>query len=274
MKNKSYISLIKLLEKHSVKAQLEKEILIFSYENKKISVCIATEDFNNCKNDAIIHLDQLIRDPEKVEAIILSKLKLNKTIYARSCEIKRVDKIAAIEFLETYHIMNSTQSAYNYGLYYEGELIALATFSKGRKMNRLKADQRSFELIRFCCKSGITVTGGLTRLIKKFCDEKKAGDVMTYVDKQLSDGSSFIKAGFKKHSETEPNYFLVNRISFDRMPVQKKENFDSKKFYLSRNSGNVKLVYTPQELPFQAPVRAALQPSGGVEVVISSGVEK
>ena len=249
MKNKSYISLVKLLEKYSVETRLEKETMIFSYEGRKILVHLASVDFNfeKFKEGPVVHLDQLIRDPQKIAATILSKLKLNKTVYARSCEIKRVDKLTSTEFLDKYHILYSTSSAANLGLFYKEELIGLATFSKGRKMNRLKGDQRSFELIRFCCKCGITITGGLTRLIKNFCDEKKAGDIMTYVDKQLSDGSSFIRAGFKKHSETEPNYFLVNRITFERIPAKKEIVFDSKKFYLTHNSGNVKLVYTPGE---------------------------
>lgn len=221
--------------------------LRFESKSKTLAFQIAGDgfDFERHAGAAILPLDQIVREPEKIGALILSKLQLNQTVFARSCEVKRVDKKQATEFLDKYHIMNSTQSAYNLGLFYKEELMALASFSKGRKMNRLEEHQRSFELIRFCCKSGVTVTGGLTRLVRNFCTEKKAGDVMTYVDKQLSDGRSFVSAGFKKHSETEPNYFLVNRTTFERIPWNKEESFDPKKFYLSRNSGNIKLVYTP-----------------------------
>ena len=125
--------------------------------------------------------------------------------------------------------------------------MALASFSKGRKMNRLHEHERSFELIRFCCKPGITVTGGLSRLTKAFCEEKKAGDIMTYIDKQVSDGRSFISAGFKKHSETEPNYFLIDRLTYQRRSANKDEKFDPDKFYLTRNSGSIKLIYTPND---------------------------
>jgi len=193
----------------------------------------------------IIYLDQLRISPEKIAALLLSKLKLNTAVFARNCDLKRVDKNFAKTFLDKYHLMNATQSAYNLALFYKEDCVALATFSKGRKMNRLREDQRSFELIRFCCKSGVTVTGGLTKLVKNFCDSKNAGDVMTYVDKQLSDGSSFISAGFKKHSETEPNYFLINKITFERIVTKNENEFDKEKFYLVKNLGNVKLVYTP-----------------------------
>lgn len=249
MLKEQFIRLKKQFAKRAIELKLEKQGISFHKGDQSISFLVAGENFNFAKhqNESILPLDQLISEPMKIEAIILSKLKLNQTVFARSCAVKRVDKQLAVEFLNRYHIMNATQSAYNLGLYYKDELIALASFSKGRKMDRLQANQRSFELIRFCCKTGITVTGGLTRLIRNFCKEKSAGDIMTYVDKQLSDGTSFIRAGFKKHSETVPNYFLINRSTFERTIANKDEIVDTKFFYLTQNSGNIKLVFTPNE---------------------------
>ncbi len=112
-------------------------------------------------------------------------------------------------------------------------------------MNRLPEGKQSFELIRFCCKSGITITGGLSKLMKHFFEEKKAGDIMTYVDKQFSNGDSFAKAGFKKHSETPPLSFLVNKKTFERIAF--KEDFDEKQFYKTQNAGNIKMIYKPNE---------------------------
>jgi hypothetical protein len=150
----------------------------------------------------------------------------------------------ANDFLDRYHLMNSTQSAFNYGLFHKDDLLAIASFSKGRKMNRLQTDERSFELIRFCSKSGITVAGGLTRLVKTFYLDRNAGDIMTYVDKQFSDGSSFVRAGFKKHSETPPNFFLINKKTFERIPMKNRNaTFNKTEFYLTQNLGNIKLIY-------------------------------
>lgn len=237
--------LLKILQNYDVTLEWEGDVLYAYTPNHRISFYIVGENFTEGSAHIVIHMDQIKNSPEKIAALILSKLKLNKTIYARSCEIKRVDKKTAVNFFETYHLMNSTKSAFNFGLYYKNELIALASFSKGRKMNRLREEQRSFELIRFCSRSGITVTGGLSKLLKNFCKEKNAGDIMTYVDKQLSDGSSFVRAGFKKYSETEPNYFLINKITFERTCASKDEIYDPKKFYLTPNAGNVKLVFVP-----------------------------
>jgi hypothetical protein len=239
----------KELEIYSVKTICDQEKISFNIDGRTLDLFIAGDhfDFLRAAGGSLLPLDYLINDQKKLASLILSKLKLNKTIFARNCVVKKADKKTAVQFLNVYHLLNATQSAFNLGLFYKDELVALASFSKGRKMNRLKEDQRSFELIRFCCKSGITVTGGLTRLLKNFCEKKKAGDIMTYVDKQFSDGRSFINAGFKKHGETDPNYFLIDKNTFERKAFREGEIFDPKKFYKTQNSGSIKLVFTPGE---------------------------
>lgn len=189
----------------------------------------------------------MIGQYEKLIPIILSKLNLNKTIFARNCKVEKIDKKLAEDFFNEFHFFGSTNSAFNYGLFYKNELIGAASFSKGRKMNRLPTGKQSFELIRFCCKSGITVTGGLSKLMNYFYIEKKAGDIMTYVDKQFSNGDSFIKAGFKKHSETPPLDFIINKKTFERFPLKENEKFDDNLFYKVQNSGNIKMIYHPNE---------------------------
>lgn len=214
---------------------------------KKLFVELAGEhfDFEQKYKHSIMPADYVARQPNKVAALVLSQLQLNTKIFARNCQVIKVERAEADAFLNEYHLMGATQSAFNLGLFNNNELVALASFSKGRKMNRLPAHQRSFELIRFCCKSGTSVTGGLTKLLHHFCALKQAGDVMTYVDKLFTKGDSFIKAGFKKHSETEANYFLIHKQSFERKALKEKPGSVDKAFYLTQNYGNIKLVYTP-----------------------------
>lgn len=247
MKNKpEYSAILKGIADHlSVQWHLAGNLVTFQRGEKHVSFYIVGEGEVPEEMHFVIHADQLIRQPGKIQSILQSRLGLNSTVFARVCEIKKLTKEEAASFFDTYHLMNSTSSAFNYGLFYKHEVLAVASFSKGRKMKRLPAAQRSFELIRFCCRSGITVTGGLTKLVKHFCEEKKAGDVMTYVDKQLSDGSAFIKAGFKKAGETEPNYFLVNKNSYTRVSSAKDADYDPAVFYAAHNAGNIKLIYAP-----------------------------
>lgn len=189
-------------------------------------------------------MDLVALNPAKLASIIQSRLGLNIRIFARQCLVQKTDKKIAEDFLNAYHLMGSAASGFNYGLFFRNELVAIASFSKGRKMKRLPGHLRSFELIRFCSKDGITVTGGLTKLVKNFCREKNAGDIMTYIDKQFSDGASFAKAGFRKHGETPPLEFLIAKQSFEKK-LYNGESYDPRKYHLVKNLGNIKMIFTP-----------------------------
>lgn len=239
----------KELSAHHVKLSYNNGLLRFTSGKEIIEFRIVDEWYDFSKNGSppFIAIDLLHRVPGKIAAMVLSRLHLNISVFARNCETRKISKSQAEEFISCHHLMGSTESAYNSGLFLKGELLAVASFSKGRKMDRLSEDKRSFELIRFCCKSGISVTGGLTKLIKNFCLEKNAGDIMTYIDKQWSSGNSFIKAGFKKAGETAEHYFLIDRLTYERHFIKEKpELFDHKKYYLTQNLGNIKLIFTPK----------------------------
>lgn len=241
----SYLEpLFKILERQSIRAVLKNQEVFLKAGKKNFSFRIATEPNTEARNAAvpILPLDQIVRQAEKVAALIQSKVGLNRRVFARNCEVNKIPKSQAEQFLNSYHLLNSTQSAWNYGLFFKEELLAVASFSKGRKMRRLPENLRSYELIRYCSKPGITVTGGLSKVLKTFIRERKAGDLMTYVDAQWSDGSTFVKAGFKIQEQQNPREFLVNRKNFERR-LRKQEEPIPDSHYLSRDSGNIKLIY-------------------------------
>lgn len=244
--------LTKLMRSHGVNITSKDNKIICHNDTLSLEFLIADErfDFTNISDIPVISQDYLFTAPEKIFSVVLSKLNLNKKVFARNCEIKNIDRTTVESFLNNCHLMGATKSGFNRGLFYKSELVAVASFSKGRKMRRLLDEERSFELIRFCSKSGITVTGGLTKLVKNFCIEKNVGDVMTYVDKQMSDGKSFLNAGFKKHSDIAPHFFLINRTTFERTLLKDlNEQFDSKRFYRIQNFGSIKMIFTPNAKP-------------------------
>ncbi len=241
-------NLKKTIESFSVTTKINSNEIIFLQKEQHITVVFCESCFLS-KNKISIPIDYLVTQFDKIIWFIQSKLKLNKTIYARLCTVQKIDKPTAANFINKYHLLNWVNCVHHYGLFYKSELLCVASFSNGRKMNRLEPNQRSFELIRFCSKGGITVTGGLTKLLNHFCIQKNPGDVMTYIDKQIGNGQSFISAGFTLHSETSPNYFLVNKKTFERILIKNKEvDFDKSQFYLTQNFGNLKLVYTYNKL--------------------------
>ncbi|MBK6522205.1 MAG: hypothetical protein IPG08_07635 [Sphingobacteriaceae bacterium] len=235
-------ALIKELPRETKTKQEDQQILL-TYQAHKCLIHFFKETPFDTFKGLQLPIDLLATKKDKLISIIQSKLHYTRKVYARQCIGRRIETVIAERFLNEYHLMSFASSAFHYGLFDSAELIAVASFSKGRKMNRLEEHQRSFELVRFCCKEGITVTGGLTKLLKNFADEKDPGDIMTYVDKQLSEGASYLKCGFKLHSETKKQEFLVNTNTFERS-YYKGEEFDAKKFYISENLGNLKLVYT------------------------------
>ena len=183
--------------------------------------------------------------PIKLISIVKSKLGLNQRVFARNCICKKISKESSNDFVNEYHLMGATGSAFNYGLFYKEQLLAVASFSKGRKMNRIATGKLSYELVRFCCKDGISISGGLMKLVLNFCREKQAGDVMTYVDKQLSDGEAFKRAGFIFHSEKPPVSLCVGKETFSFRAVSERAVHCALDEDLVTNAGSMKFVYTP-----------------------------
>lgn len=242
---------IQSLKKHfSEQVQINRKPHLIEIICGNVKICILTaenaefdaEETETKKHSMLLPIDLIANKETQVISMLCSKLQLNKKIYARNCIIKKINSPEAKSFLNEHHLMGYANSAIHLGLYLKDELIAVASFSNGRKMNRLEAHERSFELVRFCSKSGITVTGGLSKLIAFFVQEKQPGDIMTYIDKQFSEGESYLKCGFKKHSETPPQKFLINKKTFERS-YYTDQVFDKKEFYIIENSGNIKLVY-------------------------------
>jgi hypothetical protein len=200
----------------------------------------------NCQASLVFPVDIFYLFPEKVAAVVLSKLHLNRTVFARKCIPQRIDKKTAAAFFDRYHLMGSAKAALNYGLFDHDQLVCAASFSAGRKMDRLRSHERSYELIRFCSRLGITVTGGLGKLLNMFVEEKQPGDVMTYVDKQFSNGVAFLRLGFKKIGESGPRQFLVDKKTYARIiPEATGTAADATKYFLIENTGNDKLVFVP-----------------------------
>ncbi|MGF1924120.1 MAG: hypothetical protein ACQUHE_08060 [Bacteroidia bacterium] len=144
---------------------------------------------------------------------IRSFLGLNRTYHARKAKIEAIDIQQASSFFNLYHLQGFVKAKYYYGLTIEGELMGLASFSDLRPMPSRGPDYNSAELVRFASKDGVTVTGGLSRLIKHFLVLKKPHDLMTYADRDWSFGKGYQRLGFEFTAETAPAYLYVQKIT-------------------------------------------------------------
>lgn len=199
-----------------------------------------------------------------VQSRLRSLFGLSYRIPARLTEVRRIDKPTLDAFLEINHLQVSTTAKYKYGLFLPQRyfrvlekwaekpdlsllrpepsslLVAVASFSGGKNIPRNAQTYRSFELIRFANVLDATVVGGLDKLLKAFIKEVHPDDIMTYADRDWSNGQSYERLGFERLGTTPPQAFLVNPETFEReytTPESKLEN--AVKVY---NSGNIKYL--------------------------------
>lgn len=138
-----------------------------------------------------------------VEAMLLSKLGLNKRIFARKCIVKTLTSLEERNFVNNYHIQGYIPSKMSVGLFYQDELVSLMSVGK----SRFNTDAE-FELLRYCTKKGLTVVGGGSRLLTKL--RKSCPSIITYCDLSKSSGNGYTAMGFTHIRDTTPGYFWTD----------------------------------------------------------------
>jgi len=199
------------------------------------------------QNLKCIHLweDNWFQHPVLISNRLKALMNQSQKIHGRETITKRIDKQIATVFLQANHLQQWANAYYKFGLYNKkNELLAVATFSKSRVMIDGVIPYRSYELIRFASKSGITVVGGLSKLLSFFINQYQPAHLMTYADRDWSLGESYQKIGFKnvgyKMDETywvHPNQLIRNKAK----PLTEQE-YAQKGFLPIYTSGSIKYV--------------------------------
>lgn len=136
---------------------------------------------------------------EQVKSFLTSKLgKNDRIIYARKTTIKEVSYPEAKQFLNDYHILGSCRFTKAFGLYNGDELLSLITIGLHHRNNK------EYVLSRFVGKRGVSVAGGLSRLVKYASSE--FGDLTTWIDLKWSNGQSWIDSGWELLHTLKPDY--------------------------------------------------------------------
>ncbi len=174
---------------------------------------------------------------------ITSLLGMNKRIHARKTKVDVLDRQRSDAFLAENHLQGTVKARYKFGLIYEEELVAVATFSGSRLMKHKAPGYRSAELIRFASKSGFTVIGGLTKLISHYVNLVHPNDLMSYADRDWSQGKAYESLGFTLDSIQAPSTLWLDDRGYIRyFPHRLPPGVPNEHLLQIFNTGNLKYV--------------------------------
>ena len=165
-------------------------------------------------------------------------------IYARKCTIKEIDNKSYNNFCNKYHIQGTKGAQVKLGLFYNDDLVQIASFSKSRYDK-----QYEWEWIRGCPASNNNVIGGTSKLFKYFVRKYNPKSVVCYADFNKFDGKGYKECGFKFDKITAPDKFyfdIKNNIRINRSPSkyqEYKKKVENKEFLLLYGAGNLKFVW-------------------------------
>lgn len=175
--------------------------------------------------------------PEQTRLRILAHSGVFTRVYARNCELRRIDKLTAAAFLTESHDYADALCRYRYGLFLKhltgeksccdapsvtlecGTLVAVAEFSNLRNLDLDGTRSRSCQWIRYASLPGVRVSGGMGKLLSGLLNDVAPDDVMTYADLEWSDGGAYHALGFDFEGLRAPVLFRIDPLSWRRSAV-------------------------------------------------------
>ena len=192
---------------------------------------------------AVIVRDLWERHPEMMKERMLAHCGIFTPVFARNCEVRRIDRATANSFLDSTHSYGGAACRYCYGLfavhpapydrqkkdtvrtagpetdgygqsdmqYQAGQMIAAAEFSNARKWIKGGRGIRSYEWIRYASLPYLRISGGMGKILKHFIQDVCPDDIMSYADLEWSDGQVYRQLGFDEEGTRAPVMFSIDR---------------------------------------------------------------
>lgn len=133
-----------------------------------------------------------------------------RRVFARDCIVREASPREEKDMLLSCHLQGSCRSKVKLCLEKDGEILALMTFGSRRRALGAKKREGSWEMLRFCCKTGVCVVGGASRLLKAFERKVKPAETVSYADRRWSDGKLYRALGFKLSHVSSPSYWYLD----------------------------------------------------------------
>lgn len=140
-----------------------------------------------------------------IKNLLMSKLNKNRRVGARLCQAVEITNAQANAWFLQYHLQGSTPAHRSFALAQGKELLLVISIGR----SRFDSDF-SYELLRMCGAPGITVSGGLSKLMTYIKNQLNQSEIVTYCDRSKSRGLGYIAAGFQLIRSTDPGYFWTD----------------------------------------------------------------
>lgn len=196
--------------------------------------------------------DQWQNQQELIKTILKTRLqKLDNTqhIYARNCKIKEISGKIYKDFCIKNHIQGYRQAKVKLGLFYNDELVQIASFNKIKNLGKQNRTEE-WEWIRGCPASNNIVVGGTSKLFKYFIKNYNPNSVLCYADWNLFNGQGYKQCGFIFDGYTGPNKFYItntiSKIRINRNPYKYKILKDlciKNKLYTCYGAGSLRYIW-------------------------------
>ena len=177
-----------------------------------------------------IREDHMVGKKNKKEiwkSVIMNKCGLSNKIHARKLQVINLNdyKDFVKEFLGDNHLQGSCPSSIKLGLQdpETGNIYSIMTFGKSRYNKNIE-----YELLRFCNLRYHNVRGAASKLLKFFERTYKPNSLISYANRDWSQGNLYKTLGFEYSHSSEPNYFYVDGM--DIIPRQQVQKHKLKEF--------------------------------------------
>lgn len=167
----------------------------------KIEVVADTANIWSTENKMLVREGEIKRSLKAVVSRIRYKYSnVREKVGARKLEIRSVPFETVKSFLDEWHIQGSTTNPLKaYGLFRGAELISVMTFGRPR----YKQSKAEWELIRFCSRGDVTVSGGAGKLFNHFLKECSPKAIISYSLNRWGSGDTYRILGFKQIAEQQ-----------------------------------------------------------------------
>jgi hypothetical protein len=164
--------------------------------------------------------DEWTFSKSKIESLLKNKfIQMNvSSLRPSKCEIRKINSNKADPFYAQYHYIGPVKAKINYGVYYEGKLIACMSFKRPTRQSF-----HDWELVRMASDPEFRIHGIWSKTLKQFISEYSPKSIVSFSDNRLFNGLVYQKIGFKFDGEIPPDYFWVKgQKRFHKSGLRKK----------------------------------------------------